>query len=210
METSSKFEESLINLDRVAARKIMMGGIEKGKPLSFVAKTVIPALENIGLGWESGKYALAQVYMSGTICEELVDEILPPADPDRIKQPEMAIVVLEDFHVLGERIVYSILRASGYELQEFGHGCHVDEVIEKVKQQGTKILLISVLMLRSALLIGDLVKKLHDENMDVKVIVGGAPFRFDHELWKEIGADAVGRDGMEAREIIESFMENMS
>ena len=148
--------------------------------------------------------------MSGTICEELVDEVLPAADPDRIKQPEMAIVVLEDFHVLGERIVYSTLRASGYELTDFGHGCHVDDVIDKVKQYGTKILLVSVLMLRSALLVGDLVKKLKEQQLDVKVIVGGAPFRFDQELWKEVGADAAGQDGTEAREIVASMMEGLS
>ena len=210
MDAGSSFENALMNMDRVAARELMIRGAGEEGALAFVTKTVVPALENIGLGWESGRYALAQVYMSGTICEELVDEILPPADPNRIKQPEMAIVVLEDFHVLGERIVYSILRASGFELQEFGHGCHVDEVVEKVKQHGTKILLVSVLMLRSALLIADLVKKLKDEKLDVKVVVGGAPFRFDHNLWQEVGADAMGKDGMDARDIITKMVGGVS
>jgi len=210
MDSNENFEKALIALDRVAAREIMLKGTGQEGALNFVTKTVVPALEKIGSGWESGKYALAQVYMSGTICEELVDEVLPPADPDRIKQPEMAIVVLEDFHVLGERIVYSTLRASGYELNDFGHGCHVDDVVEKVKQHGTKILLVSVLMLRSALLVADLVKKLKEQQLDVKVIVGGAPFRFDPELWKEVGADAAGQDGMEARQIVASLMEVLS
>lgn len=210
MDDSLRFEEALIAMDRLAARESMVAGVVQQGAVAFVSKTVVPALENIGRGWESGKYALAQVYMSGTICEELVDEILPPADPNRIKQPEMAIVVLEDFHVLGERIVYSILRASGFELQEFGHGCHVDEVVDMVKQHGTKILLVSVLMLRSALLVADLVKKLKDEQLDVKVVVGGAPFRFDHNLWQEVGADAMGRDGMDARDIITKMVGGVS
>lgn len=210
MDASGRFEQALINLDRVTAREVMMAGVASDGAFPFVSKAVIPALENIGSGWESGKYALAQVFMSGTICEELVDEILPAADPDRIKQPEMAIVVLEDFHVLGERIVYSILRASGYELKEFGHGCKVEDVISKVKQHGTKILLVSVLMLRSALQIKDLVQRLKEEELDVKVIVGGAPFRFDHNLWQEVGADAVGQDGMEARQIIDSMIGGVS
>ncbi|ATX82119.1 Methanogenic corrinoid protein MtbC1 [Mariprofundus ferrinatatus] len=210
MEVSLRFEQALADMDRVAAREIMMASANEQGALACVSNIVVPALEKIGLGWESGRYALAQIYMSGTICEELVDEILPPADPNRIKQPEMAIVVLEDFHVLGERIVYSTLRASGYELQEFGHGMHVDAVIEKVKQHGTKILLVSVLMLRSALLVGELVKRLKQEGLDVKVVVGGAPFRFDHNLWKEVGADASGKDGMEARDIISGMLGGMS
>jgi len=210
MEVSLKFEQALADMDRVTAREIMLAGADEQGTLACVSNIVIPALEKIGLGWETGRYALAQVYMSGTICEELVDEILPPADPNRIKQPNMGIVVLEDFHVLGERIVYSILRASGYELQEFGHGLHVDEVIEKVKEHGTKILLVSVLMLRSALLVADLVKRLKEEGLDVKVVVGGAPFRFDHNLWKEVGADAMGKDGMEARDIISGMLGGVS
>ena len=209
MDVAQSFEEALANMDRVSAREMMRDGIGDGGPLAFVSKTVVPALESIGQGWESGKYALAQVFMSGTICEELVDEILPPADPARIRQPEMAIVVLEDFHVLGERIVYSILRASGYELKEFGHGCHVEDVVAKVKEHGTKVLLVSVLMLRSALLVKELVARLKEEGLDVKVIVGGAPFRFDHNLWKEVGADAMGQDAMEARQVITTVMEGM-
>ena len=138
MESTQAFENALLSMDRITAREIVRAGVEDKGALDFVAATVVPALESIGRGWESGSCALAQVYMSGTICEELVDEVLPPADPDRIKQPEMAIVVLEDFHVLGERIVYSTLRASGYELIDFGHGCHVDDVVEKVKQHGKK------------------------------------------------------------------------
>jgi len=202
MDIGLKFEQALLSLDRVAAREIVLDGAKSMGAIEFVNEVAVPVLVKIGHGWEEGTYALAQIYMSGSICEEMIDLIMPPADPDRIKQPEMAIVVLEDFHVLGERIVYSVLRASGYELQEFGHGCKVEDVIEKVKQHGTKILLVSVLMLRSALLISDLVKRLREEGLDVKVIVGGAPFRFDHKLWQEVGADAMGMDGMEARDII--------
>ena len=39
-------------------------------------KLVVPALERIGAGWEQGRVALSQVYMSGRICEELVDTLL--------------------------------------------------------------------------------------------------------------------------------------
>ena len=51
---------------------------------------------------------------------ELVDTILPPADPSRTDLPPMAIAVLEDYHLLGLRVVYSALRASGYALQNYG------------------------------------------------------------------------------------------
>jgi methanogenic corrinoid protein MtbC1 len=41
---------------------------------------------------------------------------------------------------------------------------------------------------------------------EVKVVVGGAPFRLDDQLWKEVGADAMGREASEALDIIAKMM----
>jgi len=67
--------------------------MENSSPLQFVEQVVVPALEQIGDGWESGDVALSQIYMSGRICEKLVDTILPPKDPQRKYQPKMAITI---------------------------------------------------------------------------------------------------------------------
>ena len=96
----------------------------------MVDQVVVPALEQIGLAWEKGDVALSQVYMSGRICEELVEQVLPPSDPDRKHQPRSAIVVLCDYHMLGKRIVYSQMRASGFELFDYGR-MDVDELVER-------------------------------------------------------------------------------
>jgi len=37
------------------------------------------------------------------------------------------------------------------------------------------------------------------------VIVGGAPFRFDPQLWKEIGADAMAYSAADAIAVIEAY-----
>ncbi|MDZ7777050.1 MAG: hypothetical protein U5L09_16260 [Bacteroidales bacterium] len=53
-----------------------------------------------------------------------------------------------------------------------------------VHKEKIKILLLSVLMLPSALHVKDLKQKLNGTG--VKIVVGGAPFRFDENLWKEV------------------------
>lgn len=147
--------------------------------------------------------------MSGRLCEEFVKTILPHADFKRKDQPNMAIAVLEDYHLLGKRVVYSVLRASGFELLDYGR-VTVDEVVSRVKADQIDILLISVLMLPSALRIKDLKAKLNQQGIAVKLIVGGAPFRFDANLWKEVGADAMGKNASEAINIITHFMESQT
>jgi methanogenic corrinoid protein MtbC1 len=177
--------------------------------MDFVEKTVVPALERIGKGWEEGRVSLAQVYMSGRICEEMIDKLLPANHSSRINQPRMAIVVLEDHHLLGKRIIYSALRASGFELYNYGQ-MDIPTVVNRLKIDKTRILLISVLMLQSALRIKTLRETLNKENLDVKILVGGAPFRYDDQLWQEVGADAMGSNPAEAIAWVQKFTEMVS
>ena len=91
------------------ARAVIMKGLghfPMSEDFSSLRPYLVPVLEEIGTGWENGTYALSQVYMSGRICEELVDLILPPTDVMRRTQPKIAIATLEDYHMLGKRIVY--------------------------------------------------------------------------------------------------------
>ncbi|MEX1325855.1 MAG: cobalamin-dependent protein [Desulfobacterales bacterium] len=203
-----EFEKALLSLNRVTLKKLMDSASFES-PILFIEKIIVPVMERIGLGWEQNRLALSQIYMSGRICEELVDKILPPGASERIDQPNMAICVLEDHHFLGKRIVYSLLRASGFELKDYG-GLTVDEVVERVKNDNIRVLFISVLMLPSALLVKQLKEKLAALNIDVKIIVGGAPFTFDPNLWKEVKADFVGHNAFDAVNIINEIMEEVS
>ena len=206
-ELVDQFEQALLAVDRLAARRIFEQAASRTEPLRCVEQLVVKSLERIGLLWERGDAALSQMYMSGRICERLVDEILPPQSPDRTDQPSMAIGVLADHHQLGKRLVYSMLRAGGFELQDLGHGLGVDEVVRRVEAEGIKILLISVLMLPSAMRVKELRAKLNEATLGVKLVVGGAPFRLDRGLWQEVGADATAPNAGEAVELISRILE---
>lgn len=197
------FEEALLRLDRGAARALL----EAAGPdrLRTVERLVCAALERIGAGWERGDVALSQVYMSGRICEDLVDEALPPGAPERKAQPRMAVAVLEDHHAMGKRIVYACLRAAGYELTDYGQGVTVEEVLARVRAEGVRLLLVSTLMLPAALRVAELTRRIRAEGLPVKVLVGGAPFLFDERLWQEVGADAMGHNAAEAIALVHRF-----
>ncbi|MBF0304009.1 MAG: cobalamin-dependent protein [Desulfamplus sp.] len=200
----SNFMEALLSVNRVAARRMLEDSAHIDK-ISFIENVVIAALQRIGEGWKNGVFALSQVYMAGRICEELIDEVLPPGDPDRKDQPKMAICVLSDHHKLGKTIVYSLLRASGFDLLDYGT-MEVEELVQRIKNDKIKIILVSVLMLHSALKVKPLKEKLDSLNLDVKIVVGGAPFRFDKQLWQEVRADAMCSTASEAVLVIKSVM----
>jgi methanogenic corrinoid protein MtbC1 len=201
-----ELERALLSLDRLEARRILTESSGAWTPIQLIEKLVAPTLQRIGAGWERGEIALSQVYMSGRIGEDLVNTILPPSGTNRKDQPQMAIAVLEDYHLLGKRIVCTVLRSAGFDLLDYGHGVTVDNLVKRVLEEEIQILLISTLMLKSALRVKDVTAKLHEADADIKIVVGGAPFRFDHRLWQDVGADAMGRSASEAIEVIKQVM----
>lgn len=202
------FRIALEALDRIGAESVITQAVTTMAPIQAIEKIVVPALEQIGQAWEKGDVALSQVYMSGRICEELVEAVLPPSDPDRKHQPRSAIVAFSDFHMLGKRIVYSQMRASGFELFDYGR-MDVDELVARVQADKIRVLLISVLMLPSALRVAEVCKRLREANVPIKILVGGAPFIFDSKLWQEVGADAMGSNAADAVSIVEGWMREM-
>lgn len=208
-EWVASFRGALETLDRIGAEAVVARATGEMSPIQVVERVVVPALEQIGAAWETGEMALSQVYMSGRICEEIVERILPPSDPDRKHQPRSAIVVLNDYHMLGKRIVYSQMRASGFELFDYGR-MEVDELVERVIADRVQVLLISVLMLPSALKVAEVCRRLKALGSGVRVAVGGAPFLFDESLWREVGADAMGRSAAEAVTLVDRWMKEMS
>jgi len=200
-----ELEQALLEVDSVAVTNIISSISMQQDAMTIIEKMIVPALDRIGVGWEKGDVALSQVYMSGRIVERIVDELLPSTDPNRKNQPKMAIATLQDYHLLGKRIIYSTLRASGYALLDFGRTT-VDELVELIIKESIELVLISTLMLPSALEVKDLRAKLDAKGVKPVIIVGGAPFRLDDNLYKEVGADATAVNAKKTVALIESLL----
>ncbi len=196
-ELLNDFEQALLAVDAVAAREVFDRWGAENVRSEFLDQIIVPVLDKIGDGWAEGSVSLAQVYMSGRICEKLVDAMIL-RDPMPVRShPRIAIVVLEDRHILGKTIVYSFLRSCGFSLLDYG--ClGVDDTVKRAIDDKIEVLLVSTLMLPSALRVKDLRRQFDARDADVKIVVGGAPFRFDETLWKEVGAYAMGRTAFDA------------
>jgi methanogenic corrinoid protein MtbC1 len=198
------FEKALLALDRVRASELLDTAATESTPLQAIEVLVRPALERIGHIWENDGCALSQIYMSGRICEELVDTLLGPVQEIPLATPgnvRLALTVLEDYHLLGKQIVRTVLRAAGWPVLDYGRQT-VDELVAQVQQDGVDILLISTLMLPAALRVRDVVAQLREVSPRTRIVVGGAPFRFDPDLWQEVGADAMGMNAVDVIAIV--------
>jgi methanogenic corrinoid protein MtbC1 len=201
-----ELKSALLEFNSEKAKSILLRNIDDKNEL--IPGLIEKVLANIGSEWETGELALSQVYMSGQICEKIVDDIFKNDDTIKYPNPQIAIVTFNDFHVLGKKIVSSIIRSVGIQLIDFGNGLNIETLVDKIEKGNIKILLISVLMLPSALKIKDLIDTLNKKNISVKILVGGAPFIFDDMLWEQVGADAMAKSATEAIEIINRWLVN--
>ncbi|HPQ47214.1 MAG TPA: cobalamin-dependent protein [Clostridia bacterium] len=199
------YEGFLLSADRLNAARIL-DDANKTSGFPGVEKIVSSALESIGDKWESGEVSLAQIYLSGSITETLVDSYFNQSLSQRKSQPRIGICVLLDHHQLGKRIVLSILRSNGYNVTDLGSGLLAEDVVKAAIDNSIDVLLISTLMLSSALKVKDIVMDLKSAKPGIKIIAGGAPFRLNKELWKHVGTDANGGNATEAVNLIEGLM----
>lgn len=198
MEELVSFTQALLAADRIQAAAIFQTAREQYTSAQLMDQLIAPALEQIGDGWDQGEVALSQVYMSGRICEELINTIPHNSSSELINPLRVAVAVLDDYHFLGKRMVYSVLRAGGYPVHDYDR-VTVDELVQRAGQDNLDVLCISTLMLPSALRISQVTRQLAGS---VKVVVGGAPFRFDPQLWQEVGAHAMGATASDAPRLI--------
>lgn len=205
-EDSAAFERALMRGDRSGARAVLKGRVSESDAVAVTEAVVVPAMERIGYAWEEGSISLAALYLSGVLAEEVVNDVLPRAPVEEDGRAEIAIAVLEDHHVLGKRLVLSALRSAGYAIDDYGHGLSAAELLRRCRAASPRILLVSTLMLPSALRVREVANGLESFEARPALFVGGAPFRFDAELWREVGADGAGRNSADALQLVRGVL----
>ncbi len=190
--TSLAFLEALLSSDRIAAGEIARRIGTTTDMLPEWESLITLSLERIGGDWERGACSLAQIYMAGIICEEILADAPFAKDRRPHPFPRMAIGVLMDHHSLGKNLVLSVIRSAGYEILDYGAGLTVEALVERTLADRVEVLLVSTLMYPSALRIRLVREQLEQAGSHPFLIVGGAPFRLDRDLWRRVGADADG------------------
>lgn len=204
------FEKALINYNKSEVNKILLHFLAEKNGIDFIDEYIVKSLTSIGDKWERGEVALSQVYMSSRLCEEIAMSISAEKKLPIKNVKPIAIVTLEDYHTLGKKIVSAVVRSRGVDLIDYGPISDLEEIVKRVTEDRIKILMISVLMYPSALKIKKISQMLHEKDPSVKILVGGAPFLMDSTLWKEVGADEMGKSAADNIDIIDRWVKEDS
>jgi len=208
--TLKELENAILEGEDDLAQSLAQKAIEQNiQPLNIVNEGIIPGIEEAGELWKKNEYFLPDVVMSAEAFKMAMEIIEPHLTAGEFGATGKVVIgtVAGDMHTLGKIIVIVMLRSAGFEVIDVGEDVSIATFIEKVKELKPNILGLGCYMTTTMLDMKDIIKKLQENGLrnSVKVMVGGVPT--SQEFSDEIGADAWGKDAVDAAEKAKKLME---
>jgi methylmalonyl-CoA mutase cobalamin-binding domain/chain len=136
------------------------------------------------------------------ISDQVVQPMLAASDSDQEVVRGKIVIgsVKGDLHDIGKNMVVLMLRVNGFEVIDMGVDVPPRDMLDKAKEVQADIIGLSSLMTTSMPYMKECVELRDGFGLkdDFTVIVGGAPITAEYTA--EIGADAFGKDAVEAVE----------
>ncbi len=204
------YNEAIFDTDRDKALEIIHDAVDSGaSPEDIIFKVVIPAIEQMVKSISENFDAnLAQHFMTSQIATEVTEEMIAKFKTAPTVVGHIVIGSAEgDLHSLGKRIVIGCLKALMIGVTDLDVNVPPERFVDEAIAHKANVIGISAMMVHTARGENGCIKVrqiLKDRGLEekIKIIVGGAPYRYDPELYKVVQADAYADDGITAGKMI--------
>ena len=173
--------------------------LKEKAPLTIVNEDIIPALDEVGRGFESGKTFLPQLLAAADAAKaafEAVKSAMPKGESVGEEKKVIIATVKGDIHDIGKNIVKVMFENYGYTVIDLGRDVASEVIVASVKEHNARLVCLSALMTTTVSSMEDTIKALRKEGLTCKVVVGGAVL--NREYADMIGADRYAKDAAEA------------
>ena len=199
-QAAFSLEEAVRRGLRAEAERAARERLAEGEaPMDLVEKRLLPALTQVGDGYEAGTLFLPQLLMSAEAAQgafALVQQALGEKSTGMRRQGRIALATVEgDIHDIGKNIVKVLLESYGFEVLDLGKNVRPEQVLAAVRAEKLHMVGLSALMTTTVPAMERTIALLRREAPDCRVAVGGAVLT--PELAAAIGAHAYARDAMD-------------
>lgn len=199
-QAAFSLEEAVRRGLRAEAERAARERLSEGEaPMDLVEKRLLPALTQVGDGYEAGTLFLPQLLMSAEAAQgafALVQQALGEKRTGMRRQGRIALASVEgDIHDIGKNIVKVLLESYGFEVLDLGKNVRPEQVLAAVQAEKLHMVGLSALMTTTVPAMERTIALLRREAPDCRVVVGGAVLT--PELAAAIGAHAYARDAMD-------------
>ena len=214
---------------RVAAEDELKKG---AAALEIIDTRIVPALEEVGRGFEKGTVFLPQLLMaadaagsafgvikaamsSGSCLKSSRVSSFPSqvSGPDQtedmrretldVKRPIVLATVRGDIHDIGKNIVRALLENYGFDVIDLGRDVPPEKIVATARETNAALVGLSALMTTTVGAMAETIRQLKSAGLACKTVVGGAVVT--QEYADSIGADFYAKDAMRTVRIAESL-----
>jgi len=174
--------------------------LNNGMAAYEIIEELTQGLGKIGEGYRA-RYFDAELIVSGWNAKKAL-QILKPFLQGEVKEVEKKLgkvvigTVKGDVHDIGKEIVTIMLTSGGFEVIDLGIDVDKERYASAVKETGADILALSALLTTTRGYMAEVIEYFRSIGLEVKIMVGGRAVSADYA--NEIGADAYGKDAVEA------------
>jgi methanogenic corrinoid protein MtbC1 len=163
----------------------------------------------VGSRFASGEYFIPDLIYSGEILKE-VSELIKPKLIKSKEAKKLGKIVLGtvagDIHDIGLNIVDFMLDSNGFEVFNLGVDVPASKFVEKAKETGAPVIALSGFLTLAFDAMKETIRALDEAGIrkGVKIMIGGG--QIDEQVRKYTGADAYGKDAIEAVNLAKSWI----
>jgi methanogenic corrinoid protein MtbC1 len=160
-----------------------------------------PVMEEIGLMWENDRINSAEEHLATSMVGRILSGLYPLL-PFSASARGKAVVTSapNEYHELGGRMLADMLEADGWDILFLGSNTPPEALLDMVVKQRPRFLAISLTMSFGLERVEKIIRSVRENPLlqDLRVMVGGAAFNADPDLWRQVGADAWAADSRQA------------
>lgn len=196
--SSSNLKKNIIRGMAQAAESAARAALEQDDPLTIINREMIPALDEVGKGFEVGTVFLPQLLMSAEAAKAafaVMKEKMAAEGQTQEKRGKVILATVKgDIHDIGKNIVKVLLENYSFDVIDLGRDVAPERIVECAIAEKVPVVGLSALMTTTVPAMEETIRQLRKQVPGVKIMVGGAVLT--EEYAAAIGADGYCRDAM--------------
>jgi len=170
-------------------------------PKEIMQRGVVAGISKAGELWKANEYFLPDVIMAADAFKAAMAILKPRLkEGEGVRKGKKIVmgVVQGDVHDLGKSLVIAMLTSAGFEVIDLGIDVPLQKFIDAAREHQPHILGLGAYMTTTMLEMKGIIAELEKQGLrrKLKVMVGGVPT--SQEFADQIGADAWGKDALDA------------
>lgn len=207
MDKLTEINEMLQNGRAKTVVKLVQEALNEGIEANIILKeALLKGMNEVGVKFKNEEIFVPEVLISARAMNKGVDVLKPylSKEEDSVKGSVVLGTVKGDLHDIGKNLVRIMMEGKGITVYDLGTDVPAEKFIEEAIVNHVDIICCSALLTTTMPEMKRVVDMVKEKNLDVKVMVGGAPVT--QAYCDQIGADAYTDDATSASEVAAQFI----